>query len=334
MSKQPTSKPSKKYSMSELKKLLTYGEADKAKLSALSYGSEIELFRTSQDGQRYVAGNLLLKLLAELPSQKEVLSTVISYIENPSTISEDAQEEITRSKRIYSGLSIPDVYSSNRVQHWHRGRLLLLPGIKPLNNNAEDESTTSVLSGNWESPLDLSSSQPTPEQIMNWVLSSPWIFLLAQIVYTKEYWDAERTNTYFGLELDSKLISKFDSPPKIDTVIGLDNNDPIVCGSLGELILRVLAMLEIKLYPKPLTATELDAKLKPLIALLIKRKVWNCYQCKYQIDQNFSDSCYRIIGKRAFADASSLSSAIRDGCICWATEKLSRVSFKRSSFRL
>lgn len=335
MSKQIRSKPSKKSAITELKNLLAHGEADKTKLSALSYGSEIELFRTSEDGQRYVAHNLLLNLLSDIPSQKDVLTTALEYIEKPSEIPDYAQEDIAKFKKSHSNLSVPDISYTCRVKNWCEGRLLLSPGLKSL-NNPEVQNPSSVLSGSWDYPLftTSSSSSLTPENAMTWVLSSPWAFFLAQVVFTKEIWDAKRTNSCFHLELSSKDGNEFDRPSKVDVIVDLDNQ-LINCGSLGELILRTLKSIDIKLFPKPLTAEELNTKLKPLITLLIKHNVWSFYRNRYEIHQSFSSSCFKAIGINAFNHAGiPLSGTIQDTLLRWATEYLSRVSIKRSSYRL
>lgn len=318
MPKQPSSK-SQKYSITELKKLLMHGEADKTKLLALSYGCEIEIFRCSEDGKRYVASNLLLKLLAELP-QKEVLSTIIQYIENPSEIPEETKEDIANFKR-FNNLSISDISVTFGVKNWCKNRLLLVPGLKLLSNNSEAENITSVLCGSW----DVKSDSMTEEDVMAWVLSSPWAFFLAQIVFLKEVWEAERRNSTFYLELDTKDTRRFDTPPRINVVADLNNNPLVTCGSLGELILRTLRTLGINLFPHSLKAEELDTKLKGLITLLIKYKVWNFYRNRYEIHQSFSNCCYSAIGMQAFNQAGIvLSRAIRDTLISWANENLKR----------
>lgn len=75
----------------------------------------------------------------------------------------------------------------------------------------------------------------------------PWCFLLAQIVFTQEAWAAERISGELALELDLSNGSLAYRPPQVSVVITSPEGDEILCGSLGELLLRVLQQLGIEL---------------------------------------------------------------------------------------
>ena len=103
----------------------------------------------------------------------------------------------------------------------------------------------------------------------------------------------------------------------------------MICGSLAELLSRVLNQLGVYILTPNLSTTELDNQLAPLIKNLLQQKVW-CFQTGtsrqrsgYVIHPEFSDSCYRVLGSKSFIRLSNtITSAIRNTCDRWIKEKL------------
>ena len=91
----------------------------------------------------------------------------------------------------------------------------------------------------------------------------------------------------------------------------LSTGEEITCGTLGELIIRVLNYLEISLLiPIPPTdaeyITSLNARLSNAIAILLQKQIWQFNpggsgrNSSYSINPDFSDSCYRVLGAKYF----------------------------------
>jgi hypothetical protein len=188
-----------------------------------------------------------------------------------------------------------------------------------------DWRTTSILSGSWD---DYSPPAAAPPELaaMYWVLARPWCFLLAQIVFTQEAWAAERISGELILELDPSNVFLSDRPPKLCVVVTSTDGAEILCGSLGELLLRVLDRLGIAILAPEIDT--LDAQLAPVIAALLHQQVWQFslgaggYRPHYSIHPTFSDTCYRAIGSKYFNRlASSVTATIRSTSEQWAKER-------------
>jgi hypothetical protein len=247
--------------------------------------------------------------------------------------------------------SLPDIDSLNPGVNWVRGRLLQLPNLEEGEKLKEGENKkknsplptpypllpkSSVLSGKWG---ELTSQEIVPDDmpsqaIMRWVLYRPWVFFLAQIVFTQEVWLAERISGKLSLELENSYLSQFDQPPQILVVITTPIGEEIICGTLAELILRVLNYLGVFLvtaHPTnhALYTTTLQERLAPLISVLLQNKVWyfatgsSSQRSGYTIHPNFSDSCYRVLGSKSFNRLGNcVTSAVRNACEAWVQEKL------------
>ncbi len=201
---------------------------------------------------------------------------------------------------------------------WRPGRLLRLP------TPTEDVSTTVVLSG----ALDGKSGDA-----MRWALHHPWAFLLAQMTFTKEAWEAERVSGGIAFELEPAHVSLFQSPPRIEVVVTLPSGEEIRCGSLGELCQRTLAQLEVTVLGHRVTANTLDDKLALVIEAVLRRDVWRfehgsgSRRPAYTIHPSFSDACYRALGSRAFYRLGSpVTAAIRRASEGWARERIARAA--------
>lgn len=233
--------------------------------------------------------------------------------------------------------SLLDIDPLNPGVNWVRGRLLQLPALESTKESAKAPTTnTSILSGEWgELTFQERVSDDTPSQsIMRWVLYRPWVFLLAQIVFTQEVWLAERISGKLSVELENTYQEQFDQPPQILVVITTPTGEEIICGTLAELILRVLNHLSVFLltaHPPnhTLYTATLQERLAPLIAVLLQNKVWyfatgsSSQRSGYTIHHNFSDSCYRVLGSKSFNRLGNcVTSAVRNACEAWVQEKL------------
>jgi hypothetical protein len=155
--------------------------------------------------------------------------------------------------------------------------------------------------------------------------------LLAQIAFTQEAWEAEQISGRLALELAEDQLSNPYEPSRVDVVITTADGDEVLCGTLGDLLRRVLARLDVTLLSRPEETQRLDERLAPVIHLLLERKVWRfephgagARRPGYVIDDDFSTSCYRTFGSKYFYRGGSLlTSAIRLTCEQWVKEKLS-----------
>jgi len=117
----------------------------------------------------------------------------------------------------------------------------------------------------------------------------------------------------------------------VDIVVTTADGDEIVCGTLGDLMRRVLAQLGVTLLARPEAVERLDDSLAPVIHLLLEKKVWRfdlrssgAGRAEYVIDDDFSTSCYRTFGSKHFYRGGGvLTRTIRMTCEQWAREKLS-----------
>ena len=216
--------------------------------------------------------------------------------------------------------SLPDVVFDDPRATWRPGRLLHLP------TPTEMATTATVLSG----ALDGKSGSTDP---MHWALHHPWAFLLAQMTFTKEAWEAERVSGGIAFELETAHAALFQSPPRVEVVVTLPSGEEIRCGSLGELCQRTLAQLGVTVLGHRVTAGTLDDKLALVIGALQRRDVWRFEhgsgaRCPaYTIHPSFSDACYRALGSRAFYRLGSpVTAAIRRASEGWARERIARAA--------
>lgn len=306
------------YSISGLRTLLTYGEVEREKLSSNPFVAEKLHLSKSVDGKRYVANSFLLELISKVSNQKDVLATIINVL--------GAQSTNTKYVNVFS--KNVDSWNAAANQNWWEGRLLLLP--RTPRNKAHSES--SVLCGTWKSLPDTVPAL-TQEEAINWVLSSPWAFLLAQLVFTQAAWSEEKKPYFLSLELAKDCTQYFENPIKINVRLTQPNNIPVLCGSLAELLLKVLDRLEVSLFPHKLPAKQLDLKFQFLITQLLKHKIWHFFDGKYSIDPGFYQFCSKVRMQGFTNGGIVIANAIRDVSERWATEKLPRISFKHSSYK-
>jgi hypothetical protein len=221
---------------------------------------------------------------------------------------------------------LPLVDDKDPSRNWIKGRLLRLPDGATVDKKPEFGWTpSSILTGS------LADYQPIKKEVekaetMYWVLARPWCFLLAQIVFTQEAWAAERIAGGLTLELDPGNVPQALQPPKVTVVVTNAAGEETICGSLAELVLRVLEQLSVTLLAADLT--HLDRSLAPVISALLQRQVWqfdlgsSLRRPSYIIHPAFSDDCYRALGSRYFNRlASSVTASIRSTGERWAIER-------------
>jgi hypothetical protein len=209
---------------------------------------------------------------------------------------------------------------------WCPGRVLQLPSL-----SSAQAHTTLVLNGTCddlhEGEFDAQDNES--KALMRWVLFRPWCMLLAQIVFTQEAWEAERIDGRLSLELSDEYLDNPYEPPRIDIVVTGEDGYECVCGSLGELVQRILQRLQISLIARPSDLARMDDFLAPLVRRLLERKVWRfdprgggAGRPGFTIDDDFSTSCYRAFGSRYFYRAGSiLTAAIRASAEQWAADR-------------
>jgi hypothetical protein len=225
--------------------------------------------------------------------------------------------------------ALPTVEPLDPKRTWCNGRLLQLPivgGTAPheltfvLNGNCGPLSDSEKVGGDIES-----------QSIMRWVLNRPWITLLAQVAFVQEAWEAEQISGRLTLELAEDQLANPYEPSRVDVVVTTPDGDEMLCGTLADLVRRILARLDVTLLARPEEAVSLDQHLAPVVHLLLEKKIWRFEpgagggrRPGFVIDDEFSTSCYRAFGSKYFYRLGSvLTAAIRSTCEQWAREKLS-----------
>jgi hypothetical protein len=235
-----------------------------------------------------------------------------------------------------SAKHLPDIDPLSPQTCWQQGRLLRLPDV----DEPEPNEAHAVLSGS-VAPVSTEEAARDSrlQSSIGWVLTRPWIFLLAQLVFTQEAWAAERSGSELTLELPEDQFNHAHEPWQVLVFVTLASGEEVQCGTLGELIGRALRRLGVTLLgppgaPKPL---DLDARLSPVINRLLRERVWRIADFPglrprrgYLIDEEFSNLCYRAFGNRYFSRMGSLvTAAIRMECERWAEERLASVRVVR-----
>jgi hypothetical protein len=108
------------------------------------------------------------------------------------------------------------------------------------------------------------------------------------------------------------------------------DGEELLCGTLGGLLLRVLAYLGVTVQTPAAGPAALDDRLGPLVRALLERKVY-CFDPRaaagrrpgYLIHEDFSDACYGRFGSNHFYRLGSpLTAAVRAAAEGWARERL------------
>ena len=240
-----------------------------------------------------------------------------------------ATSELIEGKLGYPLAALPSVEPLDPTRTWCNGRLLQLPMVA----GTAPHELKFVLSGNCR-PLSESEKvggDIESQSVMRWVLYRPWITLLAQIAFVQEAWEAEQISGRLTLELAEDQLANPYEPSRVDVVVTTPDGDEMLCGTLADLIRRILARLDVTLLARPEEAASLDQRLAQVVHLLLEKKIWRFEpgagggrRPGFVIDDEFSTSCYRAFGSKYFYRLGSvLTAAIRSTCEQWAREKLS-----------
>lgn len=186
-----------------------------------------------------------------------------------------------------SVMLVIDLSGMQANENWIRGRLLALPGV------SADAAHVLV------NPISNTDQLAT----MDWVFSQPWALLLAMVTYAQYNWAAEARG---GLLLELSPGQNAVQPSHISVLVQGPEGDERHCGSLAELILRVLDHLGMHCFPERPSSGSLDTVLASLIGPLLVKMVWR-YQDgasgqngQYLIHPDFADTCFRLQGNKVF----------------------------------
>ena len=213
-----------------------------------------------------------------------------------------------------------DVHEQDPSGNWVKGRVLLPPCTEPV------DEVSAVLSGSL-APMKTEESTSS----MPWALARPWIFLMGQLVFMQEAWQAERISGQLALELDREQLATFHQPIQVNVVVTMPDGAEVQCGTLGELVSRSLEDLRIALLTSDASKKAMDGIISPVINALLTHEIWTFESGRtgrepgYQIHSAFSDQCYRALGSRYFyRKGTHVTMSLRRTCEVWAKERLAR----------
>lgn len=193
-------------------------------------------------------------------------------------------------------------------QNWLAGRLLTLPG--------GDADRDHLLVGAGENAAEA--------EAMPWVLANPWAMLLTMVVYAQYAWEAEACG---GLLLELPIGLSAYQPAEVTVLVMGAEGKETRCGTLAELLLRVVGHMGMCCFPYQPKKSELNALLTSLIGQLLERRVWRYRDGvsgsngQYQIYPDFADECYRITGSKVFnRTGKHLWQAVRIQAEQWRSE--------------
>lgn len=185
-------------------------------------------------------------------------------------------------------------------------------------------------------PLDAERSRT--ELVLDWVLNSPWAFLLAAISYEQDIWASEGVA---GIQLELPAGQNALKPTLVQVLVLNQYGDEVLCGSLAEFIRRILRELSMTLFPAALSDHQLNQQLSSVIELLSRREVWQRRDGvgneldTYQITPQFADACYRMKGQRVFAlYGKAVRAVIRTQALRWRQEQQLKTNQSVTSARL
>lgn len=171
--------------------------------------------------------------------------------------------------------------------NWCKGRMLTIPGV--------DSDSNYMLHGDITASVDISP--------LDKALKSPWALLLTMIVYAQDTWKAESRG---GLLLQLPSGQQAFNPHEISVIILGVDGDEVRCGTLADLILKVLSYLGVHCFPYTPEPHILNQQLSPLINTLIKNQIWqyqeggSAQNGQYHIHPVFADTCFRLPGSKLF----------------------------------
>jgi hypothetical protein len=225
-------------------------------------------------------------------------------------------------------IQLSDVNSQNVSAAWQSQRLIQMP----VNAAIHDQSQTlhNILL-NYQLSGELTEFEAiNSSNALSWLLTCPWAYLLAHVAYAQDVWRSEQIAGGLRLEIEPSQAKHFMQPSLMQVVVTTRDDLEIQCGSLGELLLRVLQTLNIHLFtrtPEEKQASELDTLLAPFIGAMVKAKVWQFIQGSskdiphYQIHPSFETLPNTRLGTIGFArPGKHITVAIREQAEAWAIE--------------
>lgn len=259
------------------------------------------------------------QLLGASAEQNQITLTLSRILAVASNLCQWQQQPLFEIGIVDKAGTRPDI-------NWCRGRLIQQPGEQP-------REPQYLLSGAATQPLPTSPGQLNDKQqslaIMKWVLTHPWAYLLTLILYEQNVWQVE---TAGGLILELPAGQSAQAPSEVQVLVVGKEGDELLCGSLGEFVIKILSSLDMAIFPAGVTEAELNAGLTRVIGQLLNLKVWRYVeglsgvQGAYQIHPDFSDVCYGRKGQPSFSRyARHLRQAIRSQAVQWHNDRKSLV---------
>ncbi|MGK0269439.1 MAG: hypothetical protein ACI88H_000070 [Cocleimonas sp.] len=218
-------------------------------------------------------------------------------------------------------LALSPIAPTDISTFWQAQRLIELPTIEGRKQGCDYHLTGLVLPP---------SNDLDDKNTIDWLMNNPWTYLLAQIIYTQDLWRSEQIAGGLVLEIDPSQIKHFMQPNALQVVVTTIAGQEVNCGSLAELLLRVLDVLAIHLL-SPLKHKQqvetLNAAVSPLIGFMIEAKVWQFIEGsskdipQYKTHSHFDRIPTSRIGSIYFArPGKRITAAIREQAESWANE--------------
>ena len=237
------------------------------------------------------------------------------------TLLDTLKDQKQSEKHIATLLELSLIDSTDISTFWQAQRLIELPSIEGRKQGCDYH-----LFGLVKQP----SNDLDDKQTIDWLMNNPWAYLLAQTIYTQDIWRSEQIAGGLVLEIDPSQIKHFMQPNALQVVVTTISGHEVNCGSLAELLLRVLDALAIHLL-SPLNYQQqienLNAAISPLIGFMIEAKVWQFIEGsskdipQYKTHNNFERIPTSRIGSIYFArPGKRITAAIREQAESWANE--------------
>ncbi|MFT6905894.1 MAG: hypothetical protein ACJAS1_002557 [Oleiphilaceae bacterium] len=238
-----------------------------------------------------------------------------------ATLFIDSKNENKSEENEATLLEIFPIDQADVTTFWQAQRLIELPTIEGVKQGCDYH-----LNGLVKKP----SNDLDDKKTIDWLMNNPWAYLLAQIIYTQDIWRSEQIAGGLVLEIDPSQIKHFMQPNAVQVVVTTITGQEVNCGSLAELILRVLDALAIHLL-SPLKHQQqiesLNATISPLIGFMIKANVWQFIEGsskdipQYKTHSHFDRIPTSRIGSIYFArPGKRITAAIREQAESWANE--------------
>jgi len=241
----------------------------------------------------------------------------VSYLKVLRALSTGASLLAGKKQNLNAYVQLAEIEKKNTSSAWQAQRLIQMP--------TENAPMNFQLSG-----ALLEFDDGVHDSTLGWLLACPWAYVLAHVAYAQDVWRSEQIAGGIRLEIEPSQAKHFMQPSLIQVVITTRDDLEIQCGTLGELLLRVLQTLNIHLFtqlPISQQAKQLDTLLAPFIGAMVSAKVWQFIQGSskesphYQIHPNFETLPNTRLGTINFArPGKQITAAIREQAEAWAIE--------------